>query len=676
MRNSSTLLLLTVSALLLIPLSPRLAAQPTALIQNTWGGWSGSPESIGDRGEDVAVDSSGNIYVTGHTDSFGAGREDVVLLKYNFSGSLEWQRTWGGSNFDLGSGVVVDSSQNIYVTGTTSSFGAGTEDVFLLSFSSSGSLQWQTTWGGSSSDWGEDVAVDSSGDTYVTGYAYSLGEGVLLLKFDSSGGLQWQRNLGGGCNRGQSVAVDSSGHIYVAGSTCAADPYWDVLLSKFDSSGDLQWQRTWGGEGSSQYAYGVAVDSSDNIYVTGGPSGLGTPSEDVFLLKFDSSGDLQWQRTWDGGNFDLGSGVAVDSSGNIYVTGNTHSFGTLLVVLFKFDSSGGLQWQSTWSGGLGQSVVVDSSDNVYVTGAVLGPLPYAFSAVSGTLVTPTFPVTSGNSLPSVPTYTTQTPPATLGTPSGSESFAGGLDVFLLKLGPVSVTAPSAPHLNTMTPTNRTTIVLNWGAPVSDGGSVIVGYKLYRGTVSGGESLLASLGLVTSYTDDSVTWGVSYYYRVTAVNAAGESSFSNEASDTPFGLWYEITFGVEPSGSGTIRCVGTVYSLEFSRTQSVQVLDGHTYTCYANPGAGYRFSGWSGLASGSTNPVTFQVSGPGTLRAIFMSGPSLVLGLPSLEFYTLFGGFIGVIVTLTIVVQRRRRSHKSIGKSPSSGTTSEMALTRK
>jgi uncharacterized delta-60 repeat protein len=424
-----------------LALSP-LAYAPTLSLEKTWGG------TDQDWGFGVAVDGSGNIYVAGMMTG------DVVLLKYDSAGGLVWQKTWGGTGNDYGFGVAVDGSGNIYVTGYTESFGAGNADVVLLKYSPSGGLLWQKTWGGTNSDEGWGVAVDSSGNIYVAGYTYSFGAGnydVVLLKYDSAGGLVWQKTWGGGSGDfGWGVAVDGSGNIYVTGGTLSfgAGSY-DVVLLKFDSSGGLVWQNTWG-DTNEDSGRGVAVDGSGNIYVTGYTMSFGAGYMDVVLLKFDSGGTLQWQRTWGGISVDCGEGVAVDDSGNIYVTGYTDSFGAggYDVVLLKYDSAGGLVWQKTWGGtdadeGWG---VTTHAGYVYFTGYV-SEASRTLNAVSGNVTTPSGTVGSlGNSTLGTPTYTPGTPIFTPGTPSGSETYAGSIDVFLLKFSEPAILAFAATEL--------------------------------------------------------------------------------------------------------------------------------------------------------------------------------------------------------------------------------------
>ncbi len=291
----------------------------------TWGG------DNGDCGKAVAVDSSSNMYVAGYTESFGAGNDDMILIKYDGMGAQQWNRTWGGSNGDYGEGVAVDSSDNLYVVGYTKSFGVGNGDLVLVKYDEMGVQQWNRTWGGEDDDYGFGVAVDSSGNVYVAGYIYSFGAGdydIVLVKYDGMGAQQWNRTWGGDKgDHGLGLTVDSSGNVYVAGITWSFGAGWyDMILVKYEGMGMQQWNCTWGG-GEDDYGFGVAVDSADNVYLAGHTESFGAVGADIVLLKYDGIGLQQWNSIWSGGNVDICFGVTVDSPGNVYLTGSTRSFG-------------------------------------------------------------------------------------------------------------------------------------------------------------------------------------------------------------------------------------------------------------------------------------------------------------------------------------------------------------
>lgn len=297
--------------------------------QKTWGGIKG------DWGWGIALDPLGNIYVSGETQSFGnvyvsgeipslgLDSSAAYLLKYDPDGTLLWQRAWGGRENDFSLGVAVDPSGSIYVTGGTESFGAGSSDALLLKYDPDGELLWQRVWGEEGKDKCFDVAVAPSGNIYLTGYTTSFeaaGNDVLLLKYDPSGELLWQKTWGWKRNNdsGLGVDVDPLGNVFVAGTTERSGK-WEALLLKYSSDGTLLWQRTWGGEYWADGGFDVAVDSSGNAYVTG------RCGVDASLLKYSPNGELLWQKIWGGRRDDFGGGIAVDSSGSIYVTGGTES---------------------------------------------------------------------------------------------------------------------------------------------------------------------------------------------------------------------------------------------------------------------------------------------------------------------------------------------------------------
>ena len=182
MKNRKTLLMALILILYFSIIVPLLSASNSVVVTwyRTWGG------SNGDNGYGVAVDSSDNVYLAGVTSSFGAGFEDMVLVKYDSSGVQQWNRTWGGITDDGGVVPAVDSSDNVYLSGYTRSFGTGSWDAVLVKYDSSGVQQWYHTWGGSNEDNGRGVAMDSSDNVYLAGRTFNFGAGssdMYLVKY-------------------------------------------------------------------------------------------------------------------------------------------------------------------------------------------------------------------------------------------------------------------------------------------------------------------------------------------------------------------------------------------------------------------------------------------------------------------------------------------------------------
>tara|TARA_R110000782_G_scaffold98928_1_gene184468 strand:- start:505 stop:1833 length:1329 start_codon:yes stop_codon:yes gene_type:complete len=332
-----------------------------------------------DESRSVATDSSNNVIIAGMTSPDGAyGNNFLLVAKYDLDGALLWDKILGKSgSFDQGSGVAVDSADNIIVCGSTASVGAGDDDVLVAKYNSSGTLQWDRTLGGNSADQGLDVAIDSSDNIIVSGNCLSDGQGsfdFLIAKYNSSGTLQWDRTLGSSSTeRGNSVAIDSADNIIVCGESDGVGAGSnDLLVAKYNSSGTIQWQKSLGGT-SADTGTGVAIDSADNIIVCGSTDSAGAGGSDLLVAKYNSSGVIQWQKILGGTGSDIPGKVAVDSSDNIVVCAYTTSAGagSLDYLIAKYNSSGTLQWDKTLGGtgfDQGMSVTVDSANNVIVCG--------------------------------------------------------------------------------------------------------------------------------------------------------------------------------------------------------------------------------------------------------------------------------------------------------------------
>jgi hypothetical protein len=345
-----------------------------------------------DQGCSVVQSLDGGFVVTGYTNSFGVGGDDLLLSKFDASGNHLWSRTLGGSSDDYGISVVQTPDGGFVVTGYTNSFGAGGDDLLLSKFDASGNHLWSRTLGGSSDDYGQSVVQTSDGGLVVTGATFSFGAGgdhLLLSKFDVSGNHLWSRTLGGssGDYGGQSVVQTSDGGFVVTGYTNSFGAGWlDVLLSKFDASGNYLWTRILGGTGW-DVSESVVQTSDGGFVVTGYTNSFGAGGDDLLLSKFDASGNHLWSRTLGGTSFDQGYSVVQSLDGGFVVTGYT-SLGAQSLLLSKFDASGNTC--------MGEFVTPTVQS---ITPTVTSPIP--------TITMPSPTITSP-----IPTVTSPTPPIT------------------------------------------------------------------------------------------------------------------------------------------------------------------------------------------------------------------------------------------------------------------------
>ncbi|MHA1253536.1 MAG: SBBP repeat-containing protein, partial [Candidatus Helarchaeota archaeon] len=316
----------------------------------TWGG-TGSEE-----GWDVAFDSDGYIYAVGKTSSFGAKGSDMVFLKYYPNGTLIWNKTWGGALDDCAHKIAINSSGDIYITGYTCSYGAGGRDIFLIKYFPNGTLAWNITWGKTFSEAGRGIALSEDGFIYISGYTNSSGAGdfdFLLIKFYSNGTEIWNTTWGGLLeDLGIDLALDSNKNIYVSGYSYSYGPGTnDFALVKFLPNGTRVWNRTWGDTGSDS-SWGITTDKNDNIYIFGHFTNVGTNDWDFGIVKYSPNGTEVFNITWGGPNYEVACSGLVDDSGNIYVVGMSNSYGNgnYDFLLGKFYSNTTRAWNITWGG--------------------------------------------------------------------------------------------------------------------------------------------------------------------------------------------------------------------------------------------------------------------------------------------------------------------------------------
>lgn len=360
----------------------------------------------------VAMDGSGNVLVTGDTyagldGNLNLGSQDAVLTRWNADGTKAWTRQWGSNKSDQGYGVAIDPSGNIVVGGMTyGSLGGpnqGYEDLFVTKRNADGNEIWTRQKGSSGADYGFAVAVDGSGNAFVTGLtrgfvdgqSYQGNEDVILVKWDTDGNWAWTRVWGTqNYDTGHGVAVNSAGEVFVAGRTGGAMGLGsnaggdDVFLSKFNTDGTLLWTKQLG---STAWDYGasVSVDGAGNIYVAGYTNGNldGNGSrggQDVFLARWNPDGTLAWVRQWGTTTMDQAESVTVTTYGDVFVTGWTYGSmdgnrarGGMDVFLTRWNADGVLAWTRQWGSPAEErawGVAANSAADFVVAGYTSGSL--------------------------------------------------------------------------------------------------------------------------------------------------------------------------------------------------------------------------------------------------------------------------------------------------------------
>ena len=386
-----------------------------------------------DEPTDIAVDSSGNIYISGFSHATWdsplrayTSDEDGFVAKLDSSGGIIWLTFLGASGNDRAYGIAVDSSGDIFVGGYSSAtwgtpVRSYTSDIdgFAVKLDSSGSITWSTFLGGSGNDYLLDLEMDNDGNVYIGGWSTATwgspvqtigGTDGFAAKLDGSGNLTWNTFVGGTSgDYSYRIAVDGSENVYLTGYSTATwgspvrafSPSFDVFAVKLDSSGGYVWN-TFLGSAETDIGNGIAVDSSGNVYVGGYSSSTwGSPvraysgDKDGFAAKLDSSGNITWNTFFGSSALDIGEELTLDSNGNLYMIGQSTSTwgsperahsGFRDAVVVKYDSDGNLTWHTFLGSSaldLGYGIAVDSSGNIYAGGrnfATWGSPVRAFTA--------------------------------------------------------------------------------------------------------------------------------------------------------------------------------------------------------------------------------------------------------------------------------------------------------
>lgn len=377
-----------------------------------------------------------------------AGNNDIFITKLDSSGNLVWARSFGGVSDDIGWGIFADAAGNVYTTGyfqgsnidfdpgpgAALRSSAGSADIFISKLDSSGNFAGAWAMGGTTFDYGFGIFADTAGNIYTTGYFqntvdFNPGGGtfnlisagvqdIFVCKLDSSGSFAWARGIGGTSDdEGLGISLYSTGYLYVTGwflGTVDFDPgagtadlisagSFDIFILKLDSNGNYVWAKALGGI-SDDRGQAVSADASGNVYTTGwfngtadfDPDDVGVfnltslGGSDIFVSKLDSGGNFVWARTMGGTVSDVGYGIAVDSSGNVYTTGsfgdtadfdpgeetfNLSSVGNEDIFISKLDSNGGFVWAKAMGGpsrDYGYDIAVSAAGAVHATGYFQG----------------------------------------------------------------------------------------------------------------------------------------------------------------------------------------------------------------------------------------------------------------------------------------------------------------
>jgi len=344
-----------------------------------------------DEARAIAVDENG-VYVTGYI-RYGIVEDssDFCTIKYDkTTGDTLWVRKYNGTanQCDEAYALAIDANGNVYVTGKSKGTDTGF-DFLTIKYSSNGDQLWPARYNNYENGWdmAYAIAVDINGNVYVTGSSYDLTTyyDCATIKYNSSGVQQWVRRYsyqGNQSDEGKAITVDDAGNVYVTGRSVSTTTSWDYITIKYNAGGTQQWPARYNGTGNyDDGPTGIVVDPSGNVYVTG-RSGIAPFYYQYATIKYSPSGTQKWVRTY------LGPGcisseandIAIDNQNNIYVTGQSYDTASVTYydyATIKYDSAGVQQWVARYNGpasssDLAISIAVDGESKVYVTGYSTG----------------------------------------------------------------------------------------------------------------------------------------------------------------------------------------------------------------------------------------------------------------------------------------------------------------
>ena len=538
--------------------------------------------SQGDEGYGIAVDTAGSAYVAGNTQSTNfptvnplqpglVGGNSAFVTKLNATGTALVYSTYlgGGTQiYHMGRDIAVDGLGNAYVTGMLGHANTADEDVFVMKLNAAGTaLLYNAVVGGGGTENGRDIAVDGLGNAYVTGFtnspdfptasstpnvppaqaAFAGGNDAFVLKLNTAGGLVYSTFLGGsGAETGYGIAVDTAGNAYLTGYTTTTDfptasplqatngGSYDAFVAKLNADGTALVYSTYLGGSSEEYGNelggGIAVDTAGNAYVTGSTNSSNFPTvnplqatnagRDAFVAKLNTAGSALAYSTYLGGSGgETPFGIAVDTAGNAYVTGDTTSTdfptasplqatfggGNQDAFVAKLNAAGSALVYSSYLGGPGDEggldIAVDAAGSAYVTGTTFGSFPTTASAFQTVA-------------------------------------AGSLDAFAAKISFVQSPGCSAAVANPAsiwTPDGQFVPIVVTGVTDPDGDSVTI--------------------TVTTVTQDEPVKGKGNKTSPDAVIQDGSSSVRAERLNSGNGRVYQISFSADDGKGGS--CTGAV-----------------------------------------------------------------------------------------------------------------------
>ncbi|MFX0208904.1 MAG: hypothetical protein ACFFDT_23170 [Candidatus Hodarchaeota archaeon] len=318
--------------------------------------------------------SDGDYILAGYTYSYGDGQSDAWLVKINRLGQQEWSKTYGGVAKEAAQSVILSSDGGYIFVGLTESYGMGEEDMWLVKTDTGGQVEWNQTFGGTGQDIAFSVVVAPDGGYVLSGRTTSFGIGAMdvwVVKTDAAGQMEWNQTFGGvdddDCM--SILTVSDGGYVLIGSTKSFGMGGMDMWLVKIDAAGQVEWNQTFGGTGH-DVAFSGIVTPDGGYVIVGNTNSFGAGNDDIWVIKTNAAGQIEWNQTYGGIEVEWGNSIIATADSGYVVAGRTGSYGdgAIDMWLVKINATGQAEWNQTF-GGVDDDVaysVMTTSDGGYI----------------------------------------------------------------------------------------------------------------------------------------------------------------------------------------------------------------------------------------------------------------------------------------------------------------------
>lgn len=490
-----------------------------------------------DQANCIIQTTDGGFIAAGYTFSYAAGYEDMYIVKCSGSGSIQWTKTIGGSGSEIANSIIQTSDGGYAIAGHTYDYGTTTADLLILKLNSAGTVEWARTINRAAYDYSCSIVQTREGGFVISGVSATGGvfsSDIFIVKLNPAGNFQWSKTYGGSHDEtAYSIIQTSDGGLAFAGYSNSFGPYNVFNIIKTDSLGNILWNRLIGESGTGSHIYSIIQISDGSFLLAGEITPTGTGNYDMYIVKLSSNGTIIWTRTVAAAGYDMAYSIIQTADGGFVLGGYTNSFGSggYDMYIVKLNSNGTLLWSKT-AGGAGDEqalTIIKTTDGGFITAGFTSSFgtggkdmyivkfdaagntcgnttePSGSSGASGTATSPAFTVVIQN-----PSATTASP--ILGS-------GGILSTICGTLPPIPPTLVSPPNGSN---NQLSTVRFIWNKSNN-----AISYRLqialdssFTNLVVNDSTLADSTIVVTNLTTNKYYW-----WRVNAKNTTGTSSYS-------------------------------------------------------------------------------------------------------------------------------------------------------